>query len=378
MSTADTATISDPQVFEAGASLTAQRALFNPVRTVREHALKQLRAQSVFSAEQWEHMDKAVFGTNEEGELTADSTLQIDSWTDYSGEIRGDQDVPAMTVDRLLSAGFGIPTSLNRYIYVSQMRNVDFEAEVSMNGRSRGRQDMPAIGLDGVPLPIFHADYEIDAREYQNALQFGEPFDASVGTEARRAVNRKEEEVLWDGWGGNIETDRGVFSLDGLDEDNGKVLTGTSAGWSTDAANVLADMKTMIDDLEQQGANNNNGPMPSELGAMMFVPTQQWGIVTRADYETSATDEPIIDRVERKYPYVTLVPAPRLTAGHIIMLVRDTRYFGIANAQGITNTSWEVDGGMALRNKVISSRVPYVKEQPDSIYGIVRYTGAEA
>lgn len=372
------ADVTDPISFENKSSLLGQRALYNPFPKVRERALKQLRAQSAFDADMWEAMDQAVFSADEDGELTADSTLQIDSWTQYSGEIRPEHDVPAMTVDRLLSAGFGVSSNLSRYIYVSQMRDVDIEAETSMNGRARGRQDMPKMGLDGVPLPIIHADYEIDAREYQNAQAHGESFDVSVGTEARRAVNREEESVLWTGWGGEIETDRGVFSLDGLDEDNGKVLTGTSSGWATDPKNVFVDADDMITQLEQQGANNNNGPMPSELGAFMFVPTQQWGVFSRKDYETSATDEPIIERFRQKYPYVQPVPAPRLSAGHIILLVRDTRYFGIINAQPLTNTSWEVDGGMALRNKVLSSRVPYIKEQPDGIYGIVRYTGAEA
>lgn len=369
------ANITLPGDFESNGTMLHAQALFNPISDQRESALKQLRAQSVFSPDEWEQLDAATGVNASAKELVADASLQIDEWMQYSGEVRSDFDRAPSTVDRLLGAGYGTSASLSRYVYVSQMRTGEIDADVSMNGRARGRQDMPAYGLDGVPLPIVHADYEIDNREYQNAQAFGEDFDSSVGEEAEDAVEDGEADLLWNGWGGTVQTDRGPFSIDGLDEDSGKNLSGSSSGWGT-PSNILSDVTTMQDKIENQGDKDDDVPMVSENGAFVFVPTEQWGLLTRSDYETSATDEPVIDRLNRKYPYITFVPAPRLTDGNVIMLVRDKRYFDIVTAQSSTNMSWDVDGGMGLRNKLLASRIPYVKEQPNGIYGIVRFTGA--
>ncbi|MFB9324311.1 major capsid protein, partial [Cryptosporangium minutisporangium] len=171
------------------------------------------------------------------------------------------------------------------------------EPDASMNARARAREDAPAVGLDGVPLPIVHADYEIDSREFQNSQAYGtDDLDTQKAEEATRAVNRKEEAILWNGLDMSINTDRGAFSIDGLDTDTEKVIQNPgSDGWQ-DPEVVLQDIKEKHDLLEQQEGKEDldAGPMPSETGATLFVPRRKWGYVTREDYETEATDEPLL------------------------------------------------------------------------------------
>lgn len=375
------AQVSAPQSIESEASMLHAAALFNPSPDVRKQALAQIRAQSPYTPEQWEELDAAVGVNQDQEELTAanlPSSLRIDDWVEYSGEIRPQHEVAPNAVERLLGEGFGISSSLARYVYVSQMRGVELDAEVSMNARAKGQQDMPAFGLDGVPLPIVHADYELDSREYQNAQAFGESFDTSVGQEAARAVFRKEEDILWNGLDMSINTDRGTFSIDGLAVDNAKNIDiAASANWATDPTAIIPDLKDTYDAIEQQAGKEglDAGPMPEQTGAYLFVPRRKYAAVSRGDYETSATDEPVIERVRRQFGELELVPAPRLDVNTAVLLTNDQRYFQIINAQGLTNTNWEVDGGLGLKNKVMASRIPYLKEQPDGIKGVARITG---
>ncbi|WP_245625987.1 bacteriocin [Haloparvum sedimenti] len=378
--------VSGPKEFEDSIPLTAQAALYNPMKSAREQALAQLRADSVFGPDTWNQLDEAtgVTSTSDKSqlqELTADSTLVVDSWEQITDMVLDSQFVESTIVDQLIGAGFGVSSSLSRYAYFNPMSNTRLEAETGMNMRTQSEQQMPGFGLDGVPLPLHQVEYQIDAREYQNAQAFGEDFDDSVGTEARRALNRSETDTLWDGWGGNIETERGLVSVDGLDSDATPILQASgSAGWITDPNNILADFKELHDTVENQTDvyDQDDVPLVSEVGGWVFVPRGMWGEYSREDYETSATDEPVSERIERKYDHLNVVPAPRLDSDSLIMVLNDPRYFQIVNAQGVTNTTWESDGGAALNARLLSSRTPFVRKQPDKINGIVRMTGINA
>ncbi|MFC6887936.1 bacteriocin [Halorubrum trueperi] len=364
--------------------LTAQAALFNPVPAIREKALKQLRASSPYTPDMWESLDEAtgVKSTTPTAELTADSTLEVDSWGQYADMVLNEQFVESTLVDQMIGAGFGVPASLARYAHFNPLSGGRMEAETTMNMRTRSEQEMPGHGLDGVPLPLHIVTYQLDAREFQNAQAFGESFDTTNPREARRALNRSEHSMLWDGWGRDVQTERGLLSVDGLDSSSpDEVLAGSaSSGWIADANEILADVDELHDTVEDQTdvVDTDDVPLVSEVGGWVFVPRAMWGEFTREDYETSATDEPVIDRLERKYPYLNFTPAPRLDSDSLIMLLDDPRYFQIVNAQGVTNTSWESDGGAALNNRLLSSRTPFLRTQPDGIAGVARLTGINA
>jgi hypothetical protein len=376
-----------PKAFEDSIPLTAQAALYNPIPDVREKALAQLRAESAFTPDMWEQLDEATGIKQPDGQaeklqqLTADSTLVVDSWEQITDMVLDEQFVESTLIDQLISAGFGVSSSLSRYAYFNPMSATRLEAETGMNMRTQSEQEMTGFGLDGVPMPLHTVEYQIDAREYQNAQAFGEDFDDSVGTEARRAINRSEHNMLWDGWGGNIETSRGLVSVAGLDQDIPQILqASTSGGWIADPNNILEDFKELHDTVEEQTdvIDEDDVPLVSEIGGWVLIPRKMWGEYDREDYETSATDEPVSERIERKYPYLNVVPAPRLDSDSCILMLNDPRYFQIVNAQSITNTTWESDGGAALNARLLSSRTPFVRQQPDGINGIARLTGIDA
>lgn len=361
-----------------GASRLHETALFNPMPELRAEAWKEIRAKSPLSPAQWDELDQAVGVKQPEAELTADSAITVDSWQDYAETILDDQFVESTVIDQLIASGFGVSASLFRYAYFDRLRSERMEANVSMNARSESTQDLPSHGLHGVPLWIHHVDYEFDSREFQNAQQFGDDLDPSVGREARRALNRSEHNMLWTGEGREIQTDRGTLSVTGLDSTDTLILQASNSnGWIADPNNILSDFKELQDTVEGQTdvVDEDDIPLVSEIGGWVFVPRALWGEYTREDYETSATDEPIADRIERKYPYLNILPAPRLADDSLVMMLNDPRYFQIVTAQGVTNTNWEVDGGFGLRNKTLSSRTPFVRRSPDGVRGVVRLTG---
>lgn len=378
---ANNAKISTQESFQSDAQQEHITAFFNPFKEAREQALKEIRAKAGHSPEMWEHLDIQAGVKTPEGaeELTADSPYGYQSGIEFSDEVLNEQYVQSTVVDALLSAGFGINSSLSNYVYATSLQAGRMEADVDMNPRARSRQDQTRAGLDAVAQPVVHVDYELDGRELEVRRAHGEDPEADQAREARRAINRREAQMLFEGWGGTFNLDDlGSVSVTGLDEDVPQIIqtTSTGTGWG-DPQVVLNDLNHLHDELEGQTdvEDTDDVPLVDQVGAYLLVPRQQWGNVTREDYESSATDEPLIDRIQRKYPYLNILPAPRLSGDTAILLLNDKRYFGIINAQGMTNTAWDIDGGHARRHKLVSSRLPFVRRQPDGIRGIVRMTG---
>ncbi|MFC6766008.1 bacteriocin [Natrinema soli] len=374
------ATVSDPNSFQSEASMLHEQALFNPRPDQRKAALTEIRKQSPFSPEQWAQFDLAAGIRSEEQvkndlELTADSTMPVNSWINYEDDVLTEHDSSPNTLQYLIGAGFSTPSTLARYAHVQPMSHGgEQEADISMNARSRSRQDLPSYGLDGVGLPIIHSDWEIDSREFQASQEFGEDIDVRVAGDARDAIEDTEDELLFGGWGGSVQTRDGPFGVRGLNVDNDYVLSGSAAGDFGTAQNVIDTFVGIHQEFE--GQDETDAPSPRQTGAIALIPSPQYTELTLQDYETSATDEPLMERLQRKFPYMTFIEAPRLTPGNIVVMLNDTRYFEVVVAQGITSTSWDVDGGFGRRSKMLASRIPWVKEQPDGIYGIARRTGA--
>ena len=354
-------------------------AFFNPIETYRENALREIRASSGWSPGAWEKLDAAAgikSGGDEEIEAAA---MPYRMGVNFAQEGLDEQFVNSTVMDVLSGSGFGVSASLSDYVYARPLKSGRMEADTAMNYRTESRQDLDTNGLDGVPLPVNIVTYEIDAREMEVKRAYGEDPEARPAREARNALNRSEHSILYNGWGNDFDTEAGTFSIGGLDStDATKVLqAGASAGWQ-DEQEVLDNidaLHTLIETQSDDVINEEDVPLVSETGAMVMVPRKKWGMVMRDDYETSATDEPLTERLDRKYPYINFVPAPRLDSDTAIMLLNDPRYFSIVNAQGVTNTAWDIDGGAARSFRVLSSRIPWVRAQPDGINGVARITG---
>lgn len=362
----------------------ARKAFFNPFNTVRAEALKELRASSAFSPEEWEQIDEELNIKDDDGEVTAASAAPVDAGLNFSDDVTGRHYNDETLVDTLAGAGFGVgDASLADYAYFDLLRNSNLSADTQMGMRTESNEDMVAYGLDGVPLPLDIVTVEIDGREFEVHQAHGEDISEILdGQEARRALNEAEEKRLFNGWGNDVETEHGVLTVEGLDSDIDQILQASaSSGWNSgDGSTIMDDIDDMMATVEEQSNVDNpeEVPLVEQVGAHVIIPRKYYGKLTREDYETSATDEPVLDRLNRKYPYITFHAAKYLDADSCIMLLDDRRYFKMVNAQSPTSTSFDVDGGAALKVRVVSSRVPFIKAQPDGIAGVVRKTGIDA
>lgn len=331
-------------------------------------------------------LDKAfVRGYRKQTMQMSANAQQLD-WEEW--EQRDDQAVTEARLDTsmagdLVSAGLAVDTSLARMISRWKVRSEAFEADRSMDGRNRATDDQPESAFEGVSLPITHIDYEISQREIQNSMNFGESITQEDAEEAGEALAVAQEELLADGWDVEIPIDgRGTFSVDGYRTTDYRITGSAPGAWDT-ASNVLDTLDEMQQSLHGQTSDENRGANVQE-GAWVYYSRAQWSNVTLAADPKGDGNMSIRERINQDYPWLTLRQSGVLDPGEVLMVVQNSKFVDLADAQAETNFSWDVEGGFGTRFKALNCRVPRIKgtfgpdaeSVDDAIVGVAHYTGA--
>ena len=110
------------------------------------------------------------------------ATLRRDEWKRLDDALVEPARYRLGGVDDLISKGLvynlgnGMGTTILEWHDVSDAG----EAEITMNGVSRAKNDRPVYQHNYLPIPIVHADYEIDYRELVVSRNMGNPLDTTM------------------------------------------------------------------------------------------------------------------------------------------------------------------------------------------------------
>lgn len=379
----------------ADASPAIANALFGQQR---EQAKKELRANAYQSAKNnwgeatanrqkraFNELDTAFWqGFYSRPNLSANSgatanaqTLDYDEWEDRDAMPVPETQEQLTAMDDLVNAGLTHDVSPARLVSVFQLTN-DFAAddvERSMDGQARSVQDSTVKERDGVPLPFSHFDYEISRREIQNSQNFGEDLPTEDARKAGRALREDMEIQVFEGWNREIKSNGGLWSVGGYTTDESRIM-GTAAGDFGTPSNVLDTIDAMQADVEQQGANSNEGYMPADRGAWLYYATAQHAEIHRQADPRGDGNMSLATRIQQDYPYLELRHAGVLDAGEVVLVIQSPDVVDIANGQSPTNMSWDVEGGLVTRYKTLGMQIPRIKNTKSGKSGIVHYTGA--
>ena len=131
--------------------------------------------------------------------LNANATLRRDEWKQLDEalldvsrtRLNGIQDL----IDNNLTYNLGnaMGTTVLEYHDVSDA----FEADLTMDGITRAKNDRPDFNYHYLPIPIIHVDYEINARELAASRNLGNALDTIDAQLAARKVAEKLESMLF-------------------------------------------------------------------------------------------------------------------------------------------------------------------------------------
>jgi uncharacterized linocin/CFP29 family protein len=244
--------------------------------------------------------------------------------------------------------------------------NEALEAEMTMDGITRGKNDRVTFQHNYLPLPIIHAEYEINTRELAASRNLGNPLDTTMAERAARKVLEKLEALLFTDTTYTFgEKDsrlrNAIYSYVNFPD---RIGVNLSIHW--DNSGITGAM-IIQDVLEMKQASINNyhyGPWT------LYIPTN-YETVLDADYDATTPGTTIRERI-LKIAGVNEIKVSDTLADDNVLLIQMTRdVIRLVRGMGLQNVQWSEEGGMVTKFKVMTIQVPQIRSDAYGKTGIV-------
>ena len=291
--------------------------------------------------------------------LRTNNLLRKDEWISLDAAIvdqarrvlNGVADLRAAGLTRTLG---GLGTLMAEWEQAGSMN----PARVDMSATTQSDEDTQDFTLQGVPVPITHKGFRINARRLEASRRSGDALDTTQAELAATIVAEGLEDLLFNGNSLQVQG-RTIYGYTTLPAR----LTGSlSASWAT-TGDPLADTIAMIDAAYQQ---HYRGPF------MLYVNNSYWTAL-QDDYKAES-DRTVLERLRAIAEIQDVKPASSLASNAVVMVQMTSNVVQLGVAQDIDTVEWEMFGGLEEHFKVLAAIVPILKWDAANQSGIVHYT----
>lgn len=240
------------------------------------------------------------------------------------------------------------------------------EADMTMDGINRGKNDRPVYQYNYLPIPIIHSDYEIDARSLAASRNMGNPLDTTSAERAARKVAEKLEKLLF--------TDL-TYSYGELDSrsrnsiysyvnfpDRNQISIGTH--WDDLSSSIGATIIAQVVSMKQALIDvHHYGPY------MLYIPTN-YETVLDLDYDTTTPGTTIRERIMKIAGISGIKVVDYLTADNVLLVEMNRGTVRLVRGLGLQNVQWGEEGNMVTKYKVLTIQVPQIRSDQAGHCGI--------
>jgi len=297
--------------------------------------------------------------------LRTNAVLTYDEWKDIDTVVLQEAQRRLVGVQDLISRGLvrtggGLGSTVLQW---QDMSDTD-DAEVNMDGVSRGAKDRPEFDTNYLPLPIIHRDFSFSIREIESSRNrtSSQPLDLTMAEEAARKVAEKAESILFTGLSAySLGTNGGTIR--GYTDHPDRNTQTLSQNWD---ASGKSGQEILTDVLNAKQALINDrhyGPF------MLYIPTA---------YETVLDDEfstnyprSIRSRLLELDGLIGIKVSDFLTANNVILVSMQSSVVRMIEGLPLTTVQWETEGGMQVNFKVMTILVPQIRSTQGNRSGIV-------
>jgi len=296
-------------------------------------------------------------------------TLRPDEWKQLDEAVIGVTRERLSGFDYLIGKGlvYNLPNAMGTTVLEWHSASDSQEAIISMDAVSRGQGDRSIFKQHFLPIPILHADYEINTRVLAVARNSGNGIDASEAEHAARRIMEKKEDMLFTNTTysfGDKGTDgrNTIYSLVNYPDRNQVTLTEAWNASGKTAAEILADVVAMKN---AAIADRFYGPYT------LFIPTLYDAILDE-DYSVSgASLMTTRERIMKIAGIQDIKVVDHLAANNVLLVQTTPNVVRIINGLPLQNIEWTTEGGMVHKYKVMTIQVPQIRSTYDSKCGIV-------
>jgi hypothetical protein len=221
----------------------------------------------------------------------------------------------------------GIGVLLSGYNRVGDMT----DANVDFDGRTRGDKDRLTFDQVEVPIPIFHKEWELGARQLASS-RGGSNLDTSQSEIATRIVAERFEKSIFDGEPTLKLAGQSLYGYTTHPDRNTHTLV---ADWTDPTAGtaMVTDLLAMVG---IQRADNQRGQY------MVYVADDIWSGSMQADYSAAKGDNQVLDRLETIREIDKIAPSAFLASGTVVMVQMTRETVDLAIAADLQNIQWNV------------------------------------
>lgn len=295
-------------------------------------------------------------------------TLNRDEWKTLDDAVMGVTRERLSGFDYLISKGLvkNLPNGMGITVLEWRSASDSQEAIISMDAVGRGNGDRSVYKNHYLPIPILHADYEINERFLQVARNAGNGVDTSEAEHATRRIMEKQEDMLFTNttysWGDKGADGRNtIYSLVNYPDRNPVTLTKAWTASSKTAAEIVNDVVRLKN---ANIAAKHYGPYT------LFIPTL-YDAVLDEDYDVSgASLMTIRERILKLDGVNEIKVVDRLAADNVLLVQMTADTVRIINGLPLQNIQWSTEGGMVHKFKVMTIRVPQIRSDYNGLNGI--------
>jgi hypothetical protein len=292
-------------------------------------------------------------------------TLRRDEWKMLDDTVIGIAEKRLVGINDLVSRGLVFNLGNGMATTVLEHHDVGdaLTAELSMDAKSRAKGDRVEFGTNYLPIPIIHADYEINERVLMASRNMGNPLDTTMAERAARKVSEKLESMLFTDtsytYGGGT-----IYSYLNYPS---RITGSLGAAWGSSGytgADILNDVLAM----KQEAIDNHRyGPY------VLYIPTAYETIMDE-DFSSSKGTDTIRERLLKVGNITDIKVIDTLTADNVLLVQMTSDVVRLVRGMAIQNVQWQTEGGFVNKFKVMTIQVPQIRTSQDQLTGVVHYS----
>lgn len=290
--------------------------------------------------------------------LRTNDTLRYDEWKNYDEAVVKAYQKRLVGIADLRSRGlvYNIADGLGTTVLQFEDQSDITDANMSMDGITRGDNDRPEYSMKYLPLPIIHKDFQINVRALTASRKGNSPLDTTMAELAALKVAQKQEKLLFQGSSSYAFGGGTIYGY--IDFPNRNLET--TVNWtSAVGADILGDVLSMKEKLQNDMCF---GPY------VIYVPTT---VDTHLDDDFKAnSDLTIRQRLLQVAGIADVKVSDFLATQNIIMVQMDSQTVRLVEGLPLTNVEWQIEGNMIFKFKVMTIAVPQLRADQAGNCGI--------
>lgn len=305
---------------------------------------------------------EGVYASDRGLNVNTDTTLRPDEWEELDAAVESVAREELTVYDYFVGQGLTKPLKNAFGTTVLQWQTISDsqEANMSMDAVVRGQGDRAQYADNFLPVPILHADYEINARYLAVSRKDGNGIDGEEAANAARRIMEKKEDLLI-GSQANFTFGGGtMYSLLKYPDRNQVVTRDWNASATTDAM--------IIEDVTALKRANKDAYHGGE--GVLIIP-DDYEDKLGEDYSVSgASLMTVRERIMKLGGIKDIIISTRMDDNNILFVELKKRTIEIVTGMGLTNIFWETEGGMVGKYKLMEITVPRMKSDYNGNCGI--------